>query len=225
MSRVFKVIFLSTILSCVSSVVLQSKANAEPFKLGVEQKNVIPGQNLKEQYPMPVALPDPYQTGGVQKQAPMRARIQKKAPPKRKPIKARIGKSVPLPPGLMGRWLVRGKLQEAQGSKPQYREALRRIFRPNTQNVWTLSGNPQKGYYFSNAKGAKSALFVNKVQGNTAFIRYGHPIGKCVAQEAVVMQLSPNGMEFKGLERVTIVKKGEQWRFKAKYQLVGVRQR
>ena len=63
---------------------------------------------------MPVALPDPYQSGGVQKQAPMRATIQKKARPKKRVIKAKVGKSVPLPPGLMGRWLVRGNLVEAR---------------------------------------------------------------------------------------------------------------
>ncbi|HMP51824.1 MAG TPA: hypothetical protein PKD05_09740, partial [Candidatus Melainabacteria bacterium] len=70
-----------------------------------------------------------------------------------------------------------------------------------------------------------SPLFVNKVQGNTAFIRYGHPIKNTMAQEAIVMELSPDGKRFKGLERITIVKQGEPPRAKVTYQLVGQRRR
>ena len=227
MPRVISQAFMTLLMGCALSLSFQLKGAAEPFQLGVEQKDVIPGDNFQgqAQYPKPVAVPDPYQTGGVQQQAPLRANINRQAPPQKKPLQIKATKSIPLPPGLMGKWLVRGNLVEAQGSQPKYQEALPRIMRANTQNVWTLSGNPQKGYFFSNDQGAKSALYVNKVEGNTAFIRYGHPVGNCVAQEAVVMQLSPDGMEFKALERITIVKKGEMWRFKAKYQLVGVRQR
>ena len=199
---------------------LTPPAQAEPFKLGAERKETISDPEGQYQYPAPAAYPTQEYQGGAQQQAPIRANISTS---KRPPLKLEARKT--LPPGLMGKWLVRGQLQSREGSQPQYQEAVPRIFRTNTQNVWTLKGNPKKGYFFSNEEGAKSPLFVEKATGNTAFIRYGHPVGNCVAQEAVVMQLSPDGMEFKGLEKITIGKKGENWRMRAKYQLVGVRQR
>lgn len=199
-------------------------AQSKPFELGVEQKQMIPGDPSfqgQSQYPAPQALPNPYESGGVRQNAPIQGGLQARPPQQLKGG----ARGAALPRGFLGTWKVKGRLENSQGSQPKYREALPRVFGANTNNLWTLSGNPKSGYFFSNKMGAKSALYVNKVQGNTAFIRYGHPVGNCTAQEAIVMQLSPNGMQFKGLEQIKIVKKGEPWRFKAKYQLVGVRQR
>ncbi|MGH9554162.1 MAG: hypothetical protein ACRD3W_32590, partial [Terriglobales bacterium] len=64
------------------------------------------------------------------------------------------------------------------------------------------------------------------VEGGTAFIRYQHPISKTMAQEAIVMSLVPGGIQFNGLERISIVKEGmAQPRAKVTYQLMGSRQR
>lgn len=206
----------------VGSSVAALQAKAEPFKLGVEQKNVLPGQNPYQgeaQYPMPQAV-EPMQ-GGVQEQAPMRGGVQ--ARPAR-PIQAGVQRSIPLPKPFLGNWLVTGRRKGFE-ALPQYQAAIPQIFSSNTRNIWTITGNPNSGYAFANKEGARSPLYVNKVQGNTAFIRYGHPIKNTMAQEAIVMELSPDGRQFKGLERITIVKKGEPPRAKVTYEIIGVRQR
>jgi hypothetical protein len=67
-------------------------------------------------------------------------------------------------------------------------------------------------------------IFVDKVQGGTAFIRYQHPIKNTMAQEAIVLSLDQNGAVFNGLERISINKEG-QTRAKVTYQLNGSRMR
>ena len=95
----------------------------------------------------------------------------------------------------------------------------------NTNNTWEISGDPNSGYMMGSNTGVKTPIIVDKVQGNTAFIRYQHPVGKTMAQEAIVMSLLPGGMQFNGLERITIVKENEPPRCRVTYQLVGQRQR
>jgi len=71
-----------------------------------------------------------------------------------------------------------------------------------------------------------TTLTIYKVMNNQAFIRYQHPIGKTMAQEAIVMELQNGGASFQGLERISIIKDGQQPpRAKVTYQLYGQRQR
>lgn len=220
---------LGLAIAAATCISIQS-ATAEPFKLGVEQKNMLPGENPYQgqaEYPMPQAV-EPMQ-GGVRQQAPMQAGVGRQAPmqggvQRRPPMQANARRSVELPRPFLGNWLVTGRRRGFE-AQPKYQAAIPQIFSANTRNIWTITGNPNKGYAFANKQGAKSPLYVNKVQGNTAFIRYGHPIKNTMAQEAIVMELSPDGRQFKGLERITIVKKGEPPRAKVTYEIVGVRQR
>jgi hypothetical protein len=217
-----RVVILSLVLG-LAFLYAAPAALAKPFELGVEQKEVMPGQNPYEgqaEYPVPQAI-QPYQ-GGIRDQAPIQGGTGMQGG--RPPMEAGIQRSIPLPPQFLGTWLVKGQRQGFE-AQPQFQAAIPQIFAGSTKNVWTISGNPSQGYAFSNEEGARSPLFVNKVQGNTAFIRYGHPIKNTMAQEAIVMELSPDGKRFKGLERITIVKQGEPPRAKVTYQLVGQRRR
>lgn len=213
----------------IAAFVFQTAASAKPFELGIQQKTVLPGDpgyQGEAAYPMPQAIPTPGFQGGVNQNPPLSGNVRSRPKkPKSKPMRANIQASVPLPQGFMGSWMVSGQRQGFE-AQPQYQAAIPNIFSASTRNVWNISGNPQSGYGFTNDVGAKSSLYVNKVEGSTAFIRYGHPIKNTTAQEAVVMELAPDGMSFKGLERITIVKKGESTpRAKVTYQIYGVRQR
>jgi hypothetical protein len=71
---------------------------------------------------------------------------------------------------------------------------------------------------------------VNQVQvgqctANTAFIRYQHQVKNTMAREAVVLQISPDGRAFQGMQRISIVKPGESApRATVTYSLMGQRQ-
>lgn len=107
---------------------------------------------------------------------------------------------------------------------PEFQAGAEQAFQMRTSNVWNIGGNPSAGYSMSNDAGVNTALVVDKVEGNTAFIRYQHPVGNTMAQEAIVMSLVPGGAQFNGLERVSIVKQGmPQPRAKVTYRLVGRR--
>ena len=75
----------------------------------------------------------------------------------------------------------------------------------------------------NNDQGVSTSLLVQST-GDTAILRYQHPIKNTVAQEAVVMQLLPGGASFNGIERISIVKQGEGVRAKVEYNLLGRRQ-
>ncbi len=219
---------------CVTAVV-SNPVLAEPFKLGVEERGYLqdPYQG-QSQYPAPEMVPVP--------QAPMQATIRKskplsgnaqqaqtqsirvqQPPPKRPPLQAGVTRSVALPQGFLGAWLVRGRRQSVQ-AQAQFQAGASSIFSEQTQNVWNITGSPNSGYAFSNEIGVKSQIFVDKVSGNTAFIRYQHPIKNTMAQEAIVMQLVPGGAQFNGLERISIVKQGEgKPRAQVTYELIGTR--
>ncbi|MDZ4832197.1 MAG: hypothetical protein SGJ27_00195 [Candidatus Melainabacteria bacterium] len=230
----------SILVAMVAVGVAQSSASAAPFKLGVEERGYIQNPNGGEAaYPMPEMVGQPLQGNAVQHQAPKK---KQPAPPKKQPFQGQIQQSQPaqpvqrpmminsgvqqsiqLPPGFMGAWVVQGLRQEIQAQE-QFRAAIPTIFQGQTQDVWTISGNPNSGYAFANEAGVRTAIFVDKVQGDTAFIRYQHPIKNTMAQEAIVMQIAPGGAQFKGLERISIVKQGEPSpRAKVTYQLMGRR--
>ncbi|MBX9692960.1 MAG: hypothetical protein K2Z81_11295 [Cyanobacteria bacterium] len=225
-----RLLFALSLGLCVTSVVSVSSAIAdEPFKLGVEERGYLqdPYQG-QAAYPAPEAVPVP--------SAPMQARTQKsraltggaqqtrvQPPKKQQPLQAGVTKSVPLPQGFLGAWLVRGRRQSVQALS-QFQAGASSIFSEQTQNVWNITGSPNSGYAFSNEIGVKSQIFVDRVSGNTAFIRYQHQIKNTMAQEAIVMQLVPGGAQFNGLERISIVKQGEpKPRAQVTYELIGTR--
>lgn len=128
-----------------------------------------------------------------------------------------------LPPQFLGRWQVLGS-RSAVEAQPQYQSGIDNIFSMTTSNSWTIQGSPEQGYVLNTDTGVSTPLMVES-QGNTAILRYQHPIKNTMAQEALVMQLGPGGAQFDGLERISIVKQGEpQPRAKVTYKLVGHRQ-
>ncbi len=217
-------------------LVVQNQSRAEgPFKLGVEEKEWLPGQDPNGyQYPAPQAIPTqkPLQgnlerTEHKKKSKPLRGNLEERQPTPRPPqLNANLQqqRSVALPPAFMGDWLVYGTRQQVE-AQPQFQEGAANIFAPQTQNRWTITGDPNSGYAFTNDMGVSSAIYVDKVSGDTAFIRYQHPIKNTMAQEAIVMQLVAGGAQFNGLERISIVKQGEPVRAKVTYQLMGRRAR
>lgn len=128
-----------------------------------------------------------------------------------------------LPPQFLGVWQVMGSRSGAE-AQPQYQAGIDSIFAATTSNTWRIQGNQQQGYVLATDTGVQTALMV-ETQGNTAILRYQHPIKNTMAQEALVMQLLPGGAQFDGLERISIVKQGEpQPRAKVTYKLIGRRQ-
>lgn len=200
----------------------------EPFKLNVEQKNYTQGESGYE-YPAPQM---------VQPTQPIRGRAihtqpRVAPPPPQQPhtaprptmLNAGVQTSVALPPAFLGVWNVQGQRTKVE-AMPEFQEGAERAFAMNNTQIWTINGSPESGYTLGSNTGVQTPLVVDKVQGTTAFIRYQHPVGNTVAQEAIVMNLIQGGAQFNGLERVSIVKQGlPQPRAKVTYQLVGQRQR
>ncbi|HNB18557.1 MAG TPA: hypothetical protein PLC15_24440 [Candidatus Obscuribacter sp.] len=222
----------SLLLSAVALVnfaALPQCGAAEPFKLGAEQKQYNSDANYPAypQYPTPQAMPAPRpaMNAGVREDVPrrpMNAGVQQDAPPRRPPIQLQAQRVV-LPASFLGSWNVTGQRTKVE-ALPEFQAGAEAVFAPNTNNVWNIGGDPNSGYRMSNDQGVSTQLVVDKVEGNTAFIRYQHPIKNTVAGEAIVMSLVPGGAQFNGLERVSISKQGEV-RAKVTYQLVGRRGR
>lgn len=205
-------------------------SSADPFKLGAEQKQYNEGGSYPAypQYPTPQAMPAPRPpiNGNIREDVrprpPMNAGIQQNVPPPRPQIKLQAQRVV-LPASSLGAWNVQGQRTKVE-ALPEFQAGAEAVFAPNTSNVWNIGGDPNSGYRMSNDQGVSTQLVVDKVEGNTAFIRYQHPIKNTVAGEAIVMSLVPGGAQFNGLERVSITKQGEV-RAKVTYQLVGRRGR
>jgi hypothetical protein len=125
----------------------------------------------------------------------------------------------------MGVWQVNGQRSAVEAASPDFQQTAMTAFAPQTSNTWQISGNPQTGYSMGNGQ-MNTPFIVDRIgPDGTAFIRYQHPIGKTMAQEAIVLTLTNNGRSFSGLERISIVKEGEPPRAKVTYQLNGMRQR
>ena len=130
---------------------------------------------------------------------------------------------VALPPAFLGIWQVHG-VRTVVDALPEFQAGAQQAFSVNNDQMWNISGSPTNGYTLGSNTGISTALVVDKVQGNTAFVRYQHPVGNTMAQEAIVMSLRPGGAQFDGLERIAIVKQGlSQPRAKVTYQLSGMR--
>jgi hypothetical protein len=215
----------SIALVALVSVGLASQALAAQFKLGAEATGFIenPPPLPNSNYRAPVMVqPTQSLNGGA---------ATYDNPPPSRPLQGNAGQTrlqggVALPPAFLGTWLVQGHLTDVQAANQQFQQDVARAFNPNTQNTWNIGGSPQQGYQMSNESGVSTALTIYKVSKNTAFIRYQHPEGKTMAQEAIVMELQNGGATFQGLERISIVKDNQQPpRAKVTYQLMGQRQR
>jgi len=206
----------------VSGLSTQLVSAQQPFKLGAEAQTFIesaPAQN--NSYPSPSFSSGTAQYS--QQQNPLQGGAQQQQ--QQRPMQLGAQTSVALPPAFMGSWLVKGALSGLDAA-PQFKDKVGGLFQQNTSNTWNIAGSPQQGYQMSNDMGVSTALTIYKVSKNTAFIRYQHPMGKTMAQEAIVMELQNGGATFQGLERISIVKEGEPGpRAKITYQLLGQRQR
>jgi hypothetical protein len=151
-------------------------------------------------------------------------RAQADSAPPQHVIQGGVSK-VALPPGFMGSWLVKGDRTKVEAASPANQAGFERSFSPNTTNVWTIKGSAHSGYTIGSDSGTEFPLYVEKLAGGAAFVRYQHPVYSTNAQEAIVMTLGNGGTTFEGLERVSIVKQGEpQPRCKVQYHLIGQRQ-
>lgn len=220
----------SLLLAAYTSTPVQAD-ESQPFKLNASEQRRIeqPTPGPEATYPKPQMIldtpkadvtpppPQPHK-GNVGAQQP-----QHISPGR--PLTAGVAVSKQLPPEFLGVWRVMGN-RKSIDALPQYQAGVQNIFSGTTSNTWTISGSPQQGYSLTSDTGVSTQLAVDKVQGGTAFLRYQHQIKNTMAQEAVVMELGPNGATFQGLERISIVKQGEpQPRCKVTYELAGQRQR
>lgn len=229
-----------------ASVTFAPDLQAKQFELNAEQKNYTPGDNGVPEYaPYPTFTPQKpaKKQPPPKKKEPLKMQVQQNQQQQMPPMQRQMPqarpmpqlrqtpmfnlgtqKSVALPASFLGRWAVQGRKTNFEAMQPQY-QAADGIFAPQTQNVWNIVGNPQSGYAFSNDMGVKSQLFVDKVEGSRAFIRYQHPIKNTMAQEAIVLEVTPDGSQLNGMERISIVKQGEGGpRAKVTYQLNGFKQ-
>lgn len=214
---------LVLVLRCLFVDTCVALAN-EPFKLGVEEKNYLQDGGLSyPAYPAPQTIPARPGLSGRALQSnilPNNRHAEARAP-----LPASVQTSVALPPAFLGVWMVQGQRLKVE-ALPEFQESAEQAFTLNNSQFWTISGSPATGYSLGSNTGIETPLIVDKVQGMEAFIRYQHPIGHTVAQEAIVMQMVAGGAQFNGLERVSIVKQGLPGpRAKVTYQLVGRRQR
>ncbi|MBY0357062.1 MAG: hypothetical protein K2W82_03600 [Candidatus Obscuribacterales bacterium] len=215
---------------------LSQNSGSQPFKLGVEEKDYMQQQQVPAypSYPSYPTYAPPKKTPMMQGQAraaappppvkkpPMQASLQQNQAPR---MQAGVAAPGVLPGEFLGVWQVLGSRQNIE-AQPQFQQGIEGIFAGSTSNIWQIQGNAQQGYVMVSDTGVSTQLVVDKVQGNTAFLRYQHQIKNTVAQEAIVMQLGPGGASFSGLQRTSIVKQGEpQPRAKVTYQLAGRRQR
>jgi len=210
-----------------------ASTEAKPFQLGIEQKDFLaaplpPVQN----YPRPMMQqtpnygPVPPMQGNAQQQG-LNGGVQQGPPGNMQMMNPQSAQPQSqqgyLPPQFLGRWLVNGTRSKVE-ALPQYQSGMDSIFSMQTQNIWTIQGSPQQGYTLGSDQGVQTSLMV-QTTGDTAILRYQHPIHNTIAQEAVVMQLMPGGATFNGLERISILKQGEPGpRAKVEYNLVGRRQ-
>ncbi len=220
-------------LAAVAVQISSAAVSADPLQGGIETKQIMqpggvgPGDYQyptfhAPQKPVKAVAPPPVKPlqGNLQQQIqrpPMQMQVQQQAP-----IQMRI-QQVALPQGFMGAWRVQGQRQKVE-AMPEFQAGAEQAFGLNTNNTWNINGQP--GSYSMSNGDMSTPIFVDKVQGGTAFIRYQHPVGKTMAQEAIVLSLDQNGAVFNGLERISIVKEGlAQPRAKVTYQLNGSRMR
>jgi hypothetical protein len=190
---------------------------ADPFKLEVQEQGYIQQQQA---YPAPQMVNPPMQGGTSLNRQGQQGEMD--AAPQSRSMSG-SARQVALPNDFLGAWAVSGQRTKVE-AQPEFAAAANQAFAPATNDTWQIRGNAASGYSLSSSTGASMPLIVDKVEGQTAFIRYQHPIGKTMAQEAVVMQLVSGNIQFNGLERISIVKQGmPEPRARVTYKLVGRR--
>lgn len=200
----------------------QKQAFADPLQGGIQEQGYL-------QTPTPgTTYPSPQMTGPMQGQVsggmPLNRQIDMMPRHQGPTPSFRAGAAhVALPPPFLGAWAVQGQRSQIN-AKPEFQAAADQAFAGATNNTWQINGNPQTGYSMASNTGIQTQLIVDKVENNTAYMRYQHPIGNTTAQEEIVMTLLPGGMQFRGLERISIVKQGGPPRATVTYQLYGQRQ-
>lgn len=196
----------------------------QPYQLGIQENVQGAGQST---YPTPQMMFSPGSATSssinkTKKQLPAHA-TQNNSSVNQETFASGVTQ-VALPPAFLGIWQVHGQRTNVE-ALPEFQAGAQQAFSVSNDQLWNISGGPNSGYTLGSNTGISTALIVDKVQGNTAFVRYQHPVGNTMAQEAIVMSLRPGGVQFDGLERISIVKQGlSQPRAKVTYQLTGVRQ-
>lgn len=227
-------------LASVSPSFAQGDGQGKPFQIGVQQNVQAPATTYPA-YPVPTMIPQPARVAPIvkpPKKKPLKANLEQQVEQpmqQRQPIRANIQQAAPIqarveaspPPGVlptqfMGNWLVLGSRSKID-ARPEYQNGIENIFTASNSQTWNIVGGPG-GYSMSSTTGVQSVQ-VGQCQSTTAFLRYQHQVGKTMAQEAIVMQLSPDGQTFQGMQRITIRKPGEaSARAMVTYQLMGRRQ-
>ncbi len=163
-----------------------TRSNWVPNRSNITRAAAIPPIRT---YPTPQAIPAPRQPmkadirEDVRPTPRMNGNIQQDNPPPRRPmINAGVQQRVVLPASFLGAWNVQGQRTKVE-ALPEFQAGAEAVFAPNTSNVWNIGGDPNSGYSMSNDQGVSTQLVVDKVEGNTAFIRYQHPIKNTVAGE------------------------------------------
>jgi hypothetical protein len=228
------------VLAALAALAVSMPAFADPYKLGV-------GVNVEGQQPSPYSsYPAPHMIGQPVKVAPvappkkpkvLKATATQNNPrstpltgnvdttPQPPPMQAAASASPPpgvLPNQFLGNWNVIGQRSGVQ-ALPQYQQGIDGIFTASNSQTWNITGSPG-GYAMGSSSGVQNVQ-VGQCNQSTAFLRYQHQVGNTMAQEAIVMQLSPDGRSFQGMQRITIKKPGEpQPRAQVTYKLMGSRQ-
>jgi hypothetical protein len=214
---------LAAVICLVSFVPALAQAETPTLKGGVSDQQYLPSNSSGSSYPAPqmVAPQTPtYQPPPPRKQ--LHGGANTSSPPV---LQSGAATQVTLPPAFMGVWNVQGRRQKVE-ALPEFQEGAERAFSVSNQQIWTIQADQSGGYLLGSNTGIQTPLYVDKVVGTTAYLRYQHPVGKTMAQEAIVMSLAGGGAQFNGLERISIVKEGlPQPRAKVTYQLIGNRQR
>lgn len=207
-----------------------SSSPTKAFSLGATDNEYNPGPS----YPDPVAYPAPHMVqqpahlapAPPPKQKPMQAAVQQTVVPPRPQYHAQVQQQAP-PPGVlpgqfMGNWNVLSSRAKIE-ARPELQDRVANAYPMSMSQTWSIGGQP--GRYSMNSSSGVSSVQVGNCTASVAYIRYQHQVINTMAQEAIVMQLSPDGRSFQGMERITIVKPGEPGpRFVVTYNLMGQRQ-
>ncbi len=208
---------LAALFITASIAVCTQPGQADPFKLEVQEQGYVQQQQA---YPSPQMVNPPMQGGTSLNRQSQQGDLDSAQP--MQPMRGST-RQVVLPNDFLGVWNVSGQRTKVE-AQPEFAAGAQRAFAPSTNDSWQIKGNAASGYSLSSSTGASMPIIVDKVEGQTAFIRYQHPIGNTMAQEAVVMQLVSGNAQFNGLERISIVKQGlPEPRARVTYKLVGRR--
>ncbi|HEY9789540.1 MAG TPA: hypothetical protein V6D22_04010 [Candidatus Obscuribacterales bacterium] len=227
-NRKYSLAAIVALLSLMPAATAQDNGQqTKPFQLGVQDNQYssgpaypdYPAPQMIQPQPAPVAKPHKL---SVQHNAPMQTGIQQTQ--QRPPMQAA---AQALPPGVLpnqflGNWLVLGQRAKVE-ARPEFQAGIDNIFTMSNSQTWNIVGQP--GRYQMSSDTGVSQVQVGNCTTSTAFIRYGHPIKNTVAREAIVLQISPDGRQFQGMQRISIMKQGEPGpRATVTYNLMGQRQ-